>query len=89
MSSVLAVDESPGKMYALAVVLMLLAVIAVMLRIQARRMMKASIAWDDFLVVIALVRLEQLLATLRIGTPQQLTMIVVVYDRHWSLHDCW
>ena len=55
MSSVLAVGESPGKMYALASSLMVLAIVAVMLRIYARRITKASLAWDDFFVAIALV----------------------------------
>jgi len=55
MPSVLAVGESPGKMYALATILMVLAIVAVILRVHARRMTKASLAWDDFLVTIALV----------------------------------
>lgn len=55
MSSVLAVGESPGKMYILATTLMVLPIVAVILRVRARRMTKASLAWDDFLVAIALV----------------------------------
>ena len=62
MSSILSTGESPGKMYALATVLTVLAIAAVILRIHARRMIKSGLAWDDFLVVIALVRLY-LLAT--------------------------
>ena len=57
MASVLDVDESPGKMYALATVLMWLASVAVALRCWARRMTKVGLAWDDFLIVIALVGL--------------------------------
>lgn len=54
MSSFLATDESPGKMYALAVTLTLLAIVAVILRSVARRLTKSGLAWDDFLIVIAL-----------------------------------
>ena len=57
MASVLDVDESPGKMYALATVLIWLAAVAVALRCWARRMTKVGVAWDDFLIVIALVGL--------------------------------
>lgn len=55
MASVLDVEESPGKMYALATVLIWLAAVAVALRCWGRRMTKAGLAWDDFLIVIALV----------------------------------
>jgi membrane-associated HD superfamily phosphohydrolase len=47
--------ENPGKMYALATVLALLANVAVMLRLYARRKTKQSISWDDYLVLLALV----------------------------------
>ena len=48
------VDESPGKMYALAAILMILAILAVILRGYARYLAKASLKWDDFLIGIAL-----------------------------------
>ena len=54
LSSFLATDESPGKMYALAVVLTLLAIVAVGLRFWARRLTKSGFAWDDFFIVLAL-----------------------------------
>ena len=47
--------ETPGKMYALATVLTLLATLAVLLRFRARNVKSASIAWDDHLIVFALV----------------------------------
>ena len=46
--------ETPEKMYALATILMLLALAAVMLRLYARRIKKAKFAWDDYLIIIAL-----------------------------------
>ena len=55
MLAFLTTDESPGKMYALATVLTVLAIVAVLLRVHARRLIKSSLAWDDFFVVIALV----------------------------------
>jgi hypothetical protein len=67
MSSVLAVGESPGKMYALATILMVLAIVAVILRVHARRMTKASLAWDDFLVTVALVWYNKSRAQLSTG----------------------
>lgn len=48
-------EESPGKMYALAAVLTLLAIVAVMLRFYARRIKKICPSWDDYLVVLAMV----------------------------------
>ena len=48
-------DETPGKMYALATVLTLLATLAVLLRFRARNIKNASIAWDDHLICFALV----------------------------------
>ena len=51
----LARDESPGKMYALAAFLTVLAMITVLLRSIARRLTKkSSFAWDDFWIMIAL-----------------------------------
>lgn len=47
--------ETPGKMYALAIVLTLLAVVAVLLRLYARKLMNAILAWDDYLIFCALV----------------------------------
>ena len=42
-------------MYALATVLMVLAIGAVCLRFYARRIKKAGIEWDDYLIIPALV----------------------------------
>lgn len=47
--------ESPGKMYALAVVLTLLAIAAVLLRLYARRITKQRLEWDDYMIFPALV----------------------------------
>lgn len=50
--------ESPGKMVALAIALSILAVVAVGLRFYARRIKGTEFAWDDYLIVPALVRSE-------------------------------
>ena len=47
--------ESPGEMYALAVVLVLLAIAAVLLRLYARRITKQRLEWDDYMIFPALV----------------------------------
>ncbi|KAL8930017.1 MAG: hypothetical protein Q9172_000249 [Xanthocarpia lactea] len=48
-------DESPGKMYALAVVLSSLAIVATGLRFYSRHIKKAGYSWDDYAVLPALV----------------------------------
>lgn len=48
--------ESAGKMYALAIVLGLLAIVATVLRLYARRIKQASLSWDDYMILPALVR---------------------------------
>ena len=47
--------ESAGKMYALAIVLSLLAIVATVLRFYARRIKQASLSWDDYIILPALV----------------------------------
>ena len=49
--------ETPGKMYALASVLTILAIVAVVLRFYSRRIKKVGVSWDDYLIVLALVGL--------------------------------
>ena len=49
--------ETPGKMYALATVLSLVAVTAVGLRLKARHIRKADLALDDYTILLALVKL--------------------------------
>ena len=49
------VVESAGKMYALAIVLGLLAIAATILRFYARRIKQASLSWDDYMILPALV----------------------------------
>ena len=47
--------ESAGKMYALASVLSFLAILATVLRFYARRVKQASLSWDDYMILPALV----------------------------------
>ena len=49
--------ESPGKMYALASVLTILAIVAVILRLCSRRIKKICLSWDDYFIMLALVGL--------------------------------
>ena len=52
----MAVLETPGKMYALAAVLSILAIVAVILRFYARRLLKSSrVEIDDYMILPALV----------------------------------
>lgn len=49
--------ESPEKMYVLAAVLMLLAIVAVMLRFYAMHTKKVGLStWDGYMILPALVR---------------------------------
>ena len=48
--------ESAGKMYALAVILSLLAMMATAMRFYARRIKQATLSWDDYMILPALVR---------------------------------
>lgn len=51
----MAVGETPGKMYAMAVVFSMLATIAVTLRFYARYLKRAGYWWDEYMIVPALV----------------------------------
>lgn len=47
--------ETPGKMYALATVLTLLAALAILFRLRARKIKKAILDWDDYMILFAMV----------------------------------
>lgn len=47
--------ESAGEMYALAIILGLLAIVVTVLRFYARRIKQASLSWDDYMILPALV----------------------------------
>lgn len=52
----MAILETPGKMYALAAVLSILAIVAVVLRFYAKRLLKNSrVEVDDYMILPALV----------------------------------
>lgn len=48
--------ESPGKMYAIATVMTLLAMTAIGLRFYARRIKQTKLMWDDYMILPAMVR---------------------------------
>ena len=80
--------ETPGKMYALASVLTILAIVAVILRFYSRRIKKVGVSWDDYLIVLALVGLfPVILASGRVtyesGFPKDL------HYCHGNLHVRW
>ena len=54
--------ETPEKMYAMAVILSVLAMVAVVLRFYARYLKAAGYWWDEYLIVPALVCVAVLLA---------------------------
>lgn len=47
--------ESAGKMYALATILSLLAIVVTAMRFYARRIKQAVLSWDDYMILPALV----------------------------------
>jgi hypothetical protein len=47
--------ESPEKMYAIATIMTILAVLAVGLRFWARLVKKSGLSWDDYIILPALV----------------------------------
>ncbi|CAD6592794.1 MAG: hypothetical protein ASARMPRED_006723 [Alectoria sarmentosa] len=57
--------ESAGKMYALATVLSILAIVAILLRFYARRVKQTALSWDDYVLLIALVCQLQISRNLR------------------------
>lgn len=52
----LAMADSAGMMYALAIVLSILATVAVVLRFYAKRIKQTALWWDDYMILLALVR---------------------------------
>ena len=76
--------DSPGEMYALSVLLTLLALLAVLLRLHARRIKRVEFAWDDYLIVLALV---SCLPRFHIfGLRSRLTSASGIHDCDWRLH---
>lgn len=56
-----AMADSAALMYALATVLSILAIIAILLRFYARRIKQTALSWDDYVILLALVRQDQIL----------------------------
>ena len=83
------VVESAGKMYALAIVLGLLATVATALRFYARRMKQASLSWDDYMVLPALVRCALMKAPRQVLRATKLTSPSAFHTWHSRLHDHW
>lgn len=78
--------ESPGKMYALAVVLTLLAIAAVLLRLYARRITKQRLEWDDYMIFPALVGFIDHLQDLPALAPVMLKSAAAFHNRDSRLH---
>lgn len=78
--------ETPGKMYALATVLTLLAVTAVGLRFKARYLRKADLAWDDYTIALALVN-ETHYRYIE-GSSRWLTRSSAIYHWYGDMHVC-
>ena len=79
--------ESPGKMYALAIFLTLLATTATVLRYYARYLKKNGYSWDDFLIFLALVRTILWRGKSHPPVVRNLTYILGVYLCNRSAHD--
>ena len=78
--------ESPGKMYALAVVLTLLAIAAVLLRLYARRITKQRLEWDDYMIFSALVGSIDHSQDLPALGPVKLKSAAAFHNRDSRLH---
>ena len=48
--------DSAGEMYAIATVSSILAIVAIVLRLYARRIKQTALSWDDYMILPALVR---------------------------------
>ena len=81
------VVESAGKMYALAIVLGLLAIAATTMRFYARRMKQASLSWDDYMILPALVRYALSKAPWHVLRTATLTWRSAFHTWHGRLHD--
>ncbi|KAL8657519.1 MAG: hypothetical protein Q9226_001833 [Calogaya cf. arnoldii] len=71
-------EESPGKMYALAVVMTLLATVATALRFYSRHIKKAGFSWDDWTVLPALVRQLSVLYSSSLGDANDEQLFTIV-----------
>ena len=83
------VVESAGKMYALAIVLGLLAIVATALRFYARRIKQASLSWDDYMILPALVGCALPEAPRHLLRAARLTSRPAFHTWHGRLHDHW
>ena len=81
--------ETPGKMYALAVVLTLLAIAAVLLRLYARRITKQRLEWDDYMMFPALVGPIDLVQNLPALALWKLKSTAAFHHRDSVLHVRW
>ena len=80
--------ETPGKMYALASVLTVLAIVAVVLRFYSRRIKKVGVSWDDYLIVLALVGFFSVISASGRNT-YELVLLTDLHCRHGDLHVRW
>ena len=80
--------ESPGKMYALASVLTILAIVAVMLRFYSRRIKKIYLSWDDHFIVLASVGFCAVTLLYKAVTYKS-TFSKDLYHRYGNLHVRW
>ena len=76
--------DSAGKMYALATVLSVLAIVAVILRFYARRVKQTALSWDDYAILPALVRHFRALHTYR--HTGRADIQAVIHDWHRGMH---
>jgi len=77
--------ESPEKMYAIATIMTILAVLAVGLRFWARLVKKSGLSWDDYMILPALV----CCSTISIVQARKLIFGIAVHNRYSYLHVHW
>ena len=80
----LAMADSAGMMYALAIVLSVLAIVAVILRFYARRVKQTALSWDDYAILPALVRHFRILHIYCHSGRADIQ--AVIHDGHRDMH---
>lgn len=77
--------ESPERMYAIATIMTVLALLAVGLRFWARHVKKSGLSWDDYMILPALVCFP----IVSLVQARSLILAIAVHDRYSYLHVHW
>ena len=78
--------DTPGKMYAIAILLTLLAMVAIGLRFYTRHIKKAKYSYDDYMILPAMVSIS-ISHQLCFSLPRKVTFIAL-HHWHGDLYHC-